>query len=98
MHLELCDLTIEAPGARALPLRFHIVHLGLCTASAMIASPSSPGGSSDAFRCPMNLVSCIGPTVSGLQGSTLLRGGMIAAVPRVTMAPWYLRFWIAASW
>ena len=47
--LELCDLTVEVSGGQALPQQLEAVHLGLCAASAVVAAPSSPDGSSDAL-------------------------------------------------
>lgn len=49
------------------------MHLGLCAASAVIAAPSSPDGSTDALRCPEDLVSCNGPS-----GVRLPRFGVLA--------------------
>ena len=47
--LELCDLTIEVPSCEALAQQLDAVHLGFCAASAVVAAPSSPDGSPEAF-------------------------------------------------
>lgn len=45
--LELGYLTVEVPRAEALTQQFDTVHLCFDTASAMIAGPSSPDGSTE---------------------------------------------------
>ena len=47
-HMELGDLTIEVPRHEALAEQFDTVHLGFDAASAVIAAPSLPEGSTEA--------------------------------------------------
>jgi hypothetical protein len=49
--LELGNLTVEVPRHEALTQQFHTVHLCLDAAPAVIASPSSPNGPTEVFRC-----------------------------------------------
>ena len=46
--MELGDLTIEILRHEALAEQFDAVHLGFDAASAVIAAPSSPEGSTEA--------------------------------------------------
>jgi hypothetical protein len=46
--LELGYLTVEVPRAETLPQQFDTVHLRFDAASAVIAAPSSPDGSTEA--------------------------------------------------
>ncbi len=47
--LELGHLTVEVLRNEALTQQFHTVHLCLDAAPAVIAAPSSPDGSTEAF-------------------------------------------------
>lgn len=47
--LELGDLTFEVVGGQALAEGLAAVHLGFGAASAVVAAPSSPDGSTDAL-------------------------------------------------
>lgn len=49
VDLELCDLTVEFASGQEQTQQLDAVHLGLCSASVLIASPSSPDGSPGAF-------------------------------------------------
>ena len=55
-NLELRDLTVEVACGEALPQELAAVHLGLCTASAVMAAPSSPDGSTQTLRSPQDFV------------------------------------------
>ena len=55
-NLELGDLTVELARGEALARQLDAMHLGLCAASAVIAAPSSPYGSTDTLRCAQDLV------------------------------------------
>lgn len=72
--LELCDLTVEVSGGQALPQQLDAVHLGFCATSAVVAAPSSPDGSTDAFRRPQDFVSRDRPGGIGLPEFGILAG------------------------
>ena len=63
-NLELCDQTVKVPRHETLPEQFHTVDFRLCTASAVVAAPSSPECATEVFRRPEGLVAR-GGTSSG---------------------------------
>lgn len=63
--LELGDLTIEVPCAQPLAQQFQTMHLGFDAAPAVVTAPSSPNGSTEAFRrakclVPRDCPRCVG--------------------------------------
>lgn len=74
MHLESCDLTVEASVRQELTQRLHAMHLCLGPASAVIAAPSSPDGPPDARRRAQDFVPDDWPGGVGFPRSSVLAG------------------------
>jgi len=73
--LELGDLTIEVPCAQPLAQQFQTMHLGFDAAPAVVTAPSSPNGSTEAFRrakclVPRDCPRCVGSIPTKVRNAT----------------------------
>ena len=72
--LELRDLSVKVPCHEPLAQQFHVMHLLLEAAPAVVSAPSSPESQAEVFRCAQGLVSGTRARGDGLPWLGVLTG------------------------